>query len=343
MKARKSTRYLTGNRTDLGKVIPLETPIVVVVDPSSDCNFGCVYCPCGKNNRHLWREGRKAGKMSYELCRKIIDDMKDFPGRINTLRFYKDGEPLMNRRLPDMIRYARERNVADRIDFTTNATLLTRNLSAALIDAGLSRINISVNALTSDRYLEVCGVRIDMNRFIENIDFLHKISEDCQIFIKTTDLGLDGENEQRFYDMFDNICDEIAVENISPSWPDFGFGSIKNDKAMNIYGDAKVKKSLVCPFIFYQLCVNYDGSVSSCFADWNHKLLIGDVGRQSLVDIWNGDAMRRIRLLNLQGHRAQLDVCKSCGQLAYCAIDSIDEARNEIMKKMYPDEYTRNE
>lgn len=338
MKAKKSTRYLTGNRTDLRTAIPLATPIVVVVDPSSDCNFGCVYCPCGKAGRSLWREGRAAGTMSYELCRKVIDDMLDFPGRINTLRFYKDGEPLMNRRLPDMIHYARKKNVADRIDFTTNASLLNHDLSLALIDAGLSRINISVNALTSSRYEEVCGVRIDMDRFIENIEFLHKNSGDCRIFLKTTDVGLDGEDPQRFYEMFGNICDEIAIEYVSPSWPDFGFGSLESRSETNIYGDAQARESLVCPFIFYQICVNYDGSVSPCFADWNHKLLIGDVNKESLVEIWNGPAMKAIRLPNLLGLRSELDVCNRCGQLAYCAIDSIDDVRNDILERMYPEQ-----
>ena len=45
MKAQIKPRINLEGRTKLETVIPLETPFVVFVDPSSGCNFKCTYCP----------------------------------------------------------------------------------------------------------------------------------------------------------------------------------------------------------------------------------------------------------------------------------------------------------
>ena len=56
-----------------------------------------------------------------------------------------------------MIEYARSQNVADIIEVFTNGSKLNPDLNKALVDAGLQRINISLEGLTSERYLKVAG------------------------------------------------------------------------------------------------------------------------------------------------------------------------------------------
>ena len=61
-----------------------------------------------------------------------------------------------------------------------------------------------------------------------------------------------------------------------------------------------LKDKDVCTYIFYALAVNADGTVSACCPDWDQKLLVGDLHRQSLWDIWHSQALHRLRLLHLQ-------------------------------------------
>ena len=44
MKAQIKPRINQEGRTRLEEVIPLETPFVLFVDPSSACNFRCKFC-----------------------------------------------------------------------------------------------------------------------------------------------------------------------------------------------------------------------------------------------------------------------------------------------------------
>jgi MoaA/NifB/PqqE/SkfB family radical SAM enzyme len=143
MKAKYEPRIDLVNRTKLEKVIPLDTPLVVFVDPSDACNFKCRFCPT--SDRDLMKAvGRPWKQLSFDLFTKIADDMLAFPNKVEVLRLYKDGEPLLNKRLVDMIKYAKDIGASNRIDTTTNASLLNKEKGRAIANAGLDRINISV-------------------------------------------------------------------------------------------------------------------------------------------------------------------------------------------------------
>lgn len=328
-------RY-TNDRTRLETVIPLETPYLVFLDPSSSCNFKCKFCPCGGANKEYWNEEKKVGILSYETARKAIDDLSDFPDKIKTLRLYKEGEPLLNKRLPDIINYARKKDVAAKIDFTTNGSLLTHDLGLAIADAGVDRINISVEALDDEGYFSVSGVRIDIKKYVDNIRFFYNHKNGCHVFVKISDLGLGNRSEDDFYNMFADICDEMAVERVSNVWPGFIVKEdLKKTDDYDIYGGEMSSREevQVCPYLFYSICVNSDGSVSSCLMDWNHIQIIGNVNDNSLFDIWNGNELKKMRLDHLKLNRKIYPACEKCGQMKFAVLDNIDPYRETILKK----------
>ncbi|MBU4009615.1 MAG: radical SAM protein, partial [Proteobacteria bacterium] len=106
MKAQIKPRIDLLNRTKLETVIPLTVPFIINVDPSDACNFQCKFCPTGDRKLMKKTPGRNHGIMDFELYKKIIDDICEFDKPIKVLRLYKDGEPLLNPRLAEMIRYA---------------------------------------------------------------------------------------------------------------------------------------------------------------------------------------------------------------------------------------------
>lgn len=336
MKAKKGKRY-GSDRTALQDVIPLDTPYLLFVDPSSLCNFKCDFCPCGGAHKDLWSSNKKPGILTYEVYRKVIDDLKDFPHKLKTLRLYKEGEPLINKRLPDMIEYARKNNVTDKIDFTTNGSLFDRDLSLAITDAGVDRINISIEALDTDGYRNFSGISIDYTKLLDNLKFLFDHKNGAHIFIKISDVGLGKHTEDEFYNMFGDICDEIAVEKVSPVWPGFDMDkSLRIDNAHDIYGaDMSNRKEVrVCPYLFYSVCVNSDGTVSACLMDWNHQIIVGDVRKQSLKDIWNGSKMKEMRIDHLMLNKEKYSPCNQCGQLRYAVLDDIDPYRQSILNRV---------
>ncbi|MBJ6727754.1 radical SAM protein [Geomesophilobacter sediminis] len=333
MKAEIKPRINAEGRTRLETVIPLATPMVLFVDPSSACNFRCKFCPNG-DDKLIRETGRFQGPLDFDLYKKVIDDLQEFDRPLKVLRLYKEGEPMMNRHFADMIRYAKERGVADAIDTTTNGYFFEPERIRPVIEAGIDRINISVDGLSDQQFLDFTGVKVDFNRFVENIAKLYEFKGNCEICIKIAGDFLSEADKERFYATFGNYADRIFIENMAPCWPEFDIEDrLGVSMEKGIY-DQPVGETNVCPYIFYSMSVNSDGSVSLCFLDWARKLIIGDVRTQSVKEIWNSEAMYRHRVAHLRGERMQDPICSQCGQLSHCLPDNIDPYAGELLKKL---------
>lgn len=327
MKAKPSQRVRLDQRTALQEVIPLDTPFHIFVDPSAACNFSCKFC----FNKDKSRTFHKI--MKFEVFEKIVQDLRQFPQKLKVLRLYKEGEPLLNKHLSDMISYAKKMEVAESIDFTTNGSLLSPEKNIKLIDAGLDAINISIEGISAERYFEVSGIKIDFQQFVNNLRHFYKNKGKCRVLIKTNDVNVHKEEENEFYNIFGDICDEISIEQVVPIWNNVDISDIKSEFDMGIYNQT-VENINVCPYIFYSMAINSDGSVSSCFSDWEHLNIIGNVKEDSVYNIWNGNALRMLRIAHLENNRSIYPVCSECKQLTFATIDNIDCYAESILEKI---------
>jgi radical SAM protein with 4Fe4S-binding SPASM domain len=341
MKAEIKPRINLEGRTELEKVIPLMTPFIINVDPSSACNFGCTFCPTGDRDL-IHGTGRYQGVMPIELFQKIIDDLGDFDESIKVLRLYKDGEPLVNKRLADMIAYAKQSGHVEYIDTTTNGSLMTPERMGPVLEAGLDKVNVSIYGMNRDQYKSFTGFNFDFEKFVENITWLADNKGDCEVAVKVPSELITDKQKEEFYETFGNLSDRIFIENFMECWPDFDVvGRTGATITKGIYQQPP-KMVDTCPYIFYSYSINSDGLVSSCFLDWGRKLLIGDVKEDSVKDIWHSDKMNALRRTHLEGKRLDTDTCKSCGQLNFGMPDNIDPYRDELLPKFteYEKEYT---
>ncbi len=319
-------------RTDIGGVAPLDTPYVLFVDPSSACNFACTFCPTG-DSELIKSIGRHIGSLSLEDFEKIVVDASEFKNKFKVLRLYKDGEPLVNKRLPAMIRLAKESKLFDKIDTTTNGALLNELKSEELISAGIDLINISIDGLDSEQLLHFTKAKVDYVKFVNNIRYLYENKGSCKIVIKTTSEIIGKSREQEFFDTFGNLCDKIFIENTSPCWPNFDVEERMDIKITEgLYGNEIIEQT-ACPYIFYSISVNSDMKVSACFVDWERDLIVGNLRTNSLKEIWESAELNSHRLAHLSGKRKEHKTCGGCGQISHCGPDSIESSLGEIKTK----------
>lgn len=333
MRAQVKPRINLDDRTPLQEVIPLSTPFVLFVDPASTCNFRCAFCPTG--DRELIRStGRWQGQIDFDLYKKVVDDLGEFDRPLRVLRLYKEGEPLLHPRFADMVRYARESGHVEYIDTTTNGYLLTPDRVDPILEAGIDRINISIDGMSTGQYWEFTKTRVDFEGFVSNIRRLYERKGRCEICIKIPGDILSKEDKQRFFDTFGDIADRVFIENFAPCWPGFDVEERTGITITEgIYGNT-VKEVSVCPYIFYSMAVNSDGTVSLCFLDWARTLVIGDVRNQSLQAVWNGKLMREHRIAHLQDRRKDNPTCATCGQLSHCLPDNIDPYASALLERL---------
>lgn len=239
MKAKYKSRVRTEAHIKLSDVIPLETPFVMIVDPANTCNFLCRYCPSG-NRELIAKTGRKQVVLKFSLFQKIIDDLSEFPEPIKTLRLYKEGEPLLNNKFAEMVKYAKSSNKVMRVDTTTNAALLTQRLSDKIINSGLDRINISVVGVNEEQFMFYAKKKVDFAKYVENVRYLYENRGSCQIYVKAIKECLSADEQKKFFDTFSGISDLIFLEYLSPAWPSFSFDGMK----MEFEAGITAKKSM---------------------------------------------------------------------------------------------------
>jgi MoaA/NifB/PqqE/SkfB family radical SAM enzyme len=276
---------------------------------------------------------RSHGNMDFNLFKKIIDDICEFEKPIKVLRLYKDGEPLLNPMLADMIGYAKEKNCSERIDTTTNASLLSPAKNLGLIAAGLDRINISIEGVDAAQYLNFSNYKIEFEKLVDNIRHFYENRKQCEMIVKINGDTLSEDDKGKFYEIFGNIADGVYIEHIMSCWPEFELNGVEINQEVGIYGQ-KITEVQVCPYIFYSFSINSDGTASTCFLDWSRKLIIGDAKVQSVKEIWNGEALFEYQKAFLSMKRKEHPVCGRCGQLSHGLPDNIDTFAKELLTKL---------
>lgn len=333
MPAKKQAKIFSRSRVPLQDVVPRETPFSVEIDVCSLCNFRCNFCFHG-DAREVKKSGVRFGRMEMALYRKVLDDLKRFPEKIKKVRLFEFGEPLLHPDLPEMIRAVWDAGVAEYVEITTNGVLLTEESNLRLIDAGLSRINVSVNGVTAGKYRDICGHALDMDRFLAVLKHLYEHKKDCHVYIKLADDGSLAPHEcDSFYALFGEVCDEIFIERLSPIWRDTGVNDALEGET-GPYGQ-KIEYKKVCPLIFTRMVINFDGIVVACCVDWKRNYVIGDVSRESAYDIWNGEELRALQVTHLAGLRESIGMCAGCTALMSCTIDNVDADAQRVLSRFH--------
>jgi cyclic pyranopterin phosphate synthase len=113
------------------------------ISVTDKCNLRCVYCMPLEGLPWLKREQL----LSYEEIRRVVAAMA--PLGLRRLRI-TGGEPLVRRDLPELVGMLSQIPGIEDIALTTNAVLLA-DQAAALRDAGLTRVNVSLDSLRPER------------------------------------------------------------------------------------------------------------------------------------------------------------------------------------------------
>lgn len=334
MKAEKVARH-DNTRKSLAEQLPLRKPLSVYLQASNVCNFKCEYCSQTLNDDTLKNMNIKRSFMSYELFEKAVEQLEEFNGEIKVINITGFGEPLLNPRIADMIKLAKDKKVAQRIELVTNGSMLTPEMSDKLTKAGLDLIRISIQGLTKQAYKRISGVNIDMNRYLENLLYLYKNKGNTKIYIKMLGETLESsETEEDFYNMFGECCDNIAIEHLVPVMPGVDYSKVTDTNITTGMVGYKNDNIFACPRAFYMLTVNTDGLVRPC-CNYDPPIIIGDITKERLLDIWNGKKMREFRVNQLKNGIKSNLVCKECQTPIYGLHkeDNIDMHKNELIKK----------
>lgn len=322
----------------LSDQLPLDTPFTLMIDPTNVCNFKCTFCPTGDESL-LKRAGRPIGKMDFPLFCKIIEDLREFPRKVRSLRLFKDGEPFVNRDLIKMIAFAKQKDVAEEVYIISNASLIRKEIADGILDSRLDRLRISVEHVTPEKYKALTKTYEDYRRIVENVRYLYeektRRSHHLHINAKIVDTGLSSIELEKFRNDFGPISDELTIESLMGWSSTFDKDMTLGSKPRTgIDGRTRIAEIEVCPEPFKGLAINFDGTVSVCCVDWSHGTLVGDTRQERLVDIWNGPRLHAFRMFHLQKERKKIPACANCRSLkGHKDMSRLDDMAAELLER----------
>src|SRR5687768_18405858 len=139
-------------------------PEIVQIESTNICNAKCVFCP--RDEMH-----RRQGIMSLDLYKKIVDECVELG--ITHVRVHNYGEPFVDRKLVEKVRYAKEKGIRE-VGMISNGSLITEEVARGMIEAGLDAINISVDAAGKEVF-ESTRIGLKYDKVIANIERLVRI------------------------------------------------------------------------------------------------------------------------------------------------------------------------
>lgn len=209
------------------------------------------------------------------------------------------------------------------------AEIIAKNLSNFNYTGKISYSGYSENFLNK-KFLEIINV---MRKYLKtnlfecntNGDFLKKDSVG-DIFKSGLDLLYinlyDGIDQiQKFDDIMENIDESKYKYRAHYSQKDYGLKI--NNRGGNITwlgfdeSDIESLKGKPCHYPFYKLFVDWNGDVLFCANDWGKEIIVGNLTKQTLQEVWLSDKMYEIRQKLAVGDRS-FSPCNSCsvnGQL----------------------------
>lgn len=283
-------------------------PRCLDIELTNLCNFKCLMCPTGTGAHQ-----RKKGLMSDAIFYKIIDEIKKYK---TPLRFIRWGEPTLHPNLINFLRVAKENDSL--IHINTNGKLIDKKMMVQLIDIPLDSIKFSFQGVDKKSYCEMRGIDF-FDELLEKIKMLYELRENNSypfIHISTTITYESKDQVKAFKDRVAKFTDLVTVgrtqlDFIDPSTTNLSESRIKTLILLKKQ-ESIIKKHIECPEVFDKLSIDWDGCVTACCGDYDNKMVVGNIVKKSLVELWTSDKMNFYRQMLAEMRHDELDLCRTC-------------------------------
>jgi sulfatase maturation enzyme AslB (radical SAM superfamily) len=270
-------------------------PHQVLMESTSACQLRCSMCA---RSAALKKGTLKLGNMEEWLSVKIMTEV----AQVNPdcrLWFCFFGEPTLSKDIWRRIRLAKEMGIKATI-INSNGNNLTPSVSDRLIESGLDEIYIGLDAATAETYQKV-RIRGNFEKVVGNI---HYLLENKKSNLKVVvQYGIYDENEHEV-ESFKEYWQAVGIPVfIRPKLTWLGYLSEHNPTQKGRYA---------CPWIFDTFPIFYNGLVPYCVCDWDNRLPMGDIRKQTIAEVWQ-TTYRKWQNRHLKGDFLSLPrFCQHC-------------------------------
>jgi len=275
-------------------------PYMLQIEPTSICNLSCALCPAAAGKTELNRPRRH---MTLEEFRAIVDDMERY---LLFLVMWTWGEPLTNPHLPQMLRYASDKNI--KTVTSTNAHFLSdQNFVGDILQSGLSTLIVAIDSLDEKNY-NVYRKKGDLQKCLsglENLmDLKRKLRSKTLINLRMVIMKQNAHEIDAVRELGKRLkVDVFSVKTVNPSCGRLSSADheiIPENPRLRRYeyrdgSFERLRTNQACARIWHMSNILSNGDVVPCCFDYAAELKIGNVFERSFSEIWNSPDYRELR------------------------------------------------
>lgn len=290
-------------------------PKSVKIELTGRCNYRCGFCAL----RMRECQPKKSEDMPFDEFKRITAEM--YAAGVEEIGVFYLGESLM---APDLtiaaVRYLKELRMPY-VFLTTNGSLASRTVLTDLMDAGLDSLKFSMNAADFEQFEQVMGVkRKNYKKAIRAIRNAREIRDEHGYSTKiyASAIQYDGKQQERM--------EQFAREHIEPYVDEFYYLPLYSMGAVATQREAELGyrptagnqgrigglvDPLPCWSVISEGHVRADSTFSLCCFDGDGRFTVGDLKKDSFMDVWHNEDFQKVRAAHLSGDLTGT-VCSEC-------------------------------
>jgi radical SAM protein with 4Fe4S-binding SPASM domain len=273
-------------------------PPILQIEPTNYCNVNCICCPTA-------RSSRPKGYIDYDLFRHIIDEAADIGTK--RIRLFLHGESMLHPLVVEMMSYIKSKDLS--FHLYTNGMAFDKDRIEAILRSGVTcadHITFSILGHSKDIYESIMrGARLD--RVSENISYLLSMREELDVNGPVI--------ETIFYRMPENECEETQYLRYWRERVDHARLGGDISLSFSKYkqkGHAIPLRTRTCTNLWEKMTVFWNGDVTLCSQDVDGDWILGNLGKDTIERIWNGEQLLSIKRLHKERKFEEIPLCAEC-------------------------------
>jgi MoaA/NifB/PqqE/SkfB family radical SAM enzyme len=287
-------------------------PIIYNIETTNACNMKCKMCP------RTTMMTRKIKTLDKKTFVRIVDQIEPFSESKwkqwelfvekeygikahdttenhfftyiipKVLQLHGYGDPLLDKNMVEYVKILSERNIPSY--FSCNPSNIDMEKTIQTFENGLDYIKYSIESVDDEKHKNIRGEASNFSDSYNKIMHLLSVKErkGYKTIIIITMLNLNRtdqmEDFERLKEKFKGQDVYIYIKSEDQQW-----------YRQEYHGTESIHWSEFCKHPWMSMTIKSNGEATMCMEDFNNEIVLGDVRKNTLFEIWNGEAYGKFR------------------------------------------------
>jgi len=282
-------------------------PEVLYIECTNVCNARCVFCYYPKIEATLPRS-----YMDLEAFEKVVHDYASIGGRRIALT-PTVGDPFVDKFFSERMRILDDSKI-EKVHLYTNLIKVNRRIQESFHRISNFELSIYVSIAGFDRsaYHRLMGVdKFDnMRDNLKDISEITRRNPNVKLALRLQEYYGSKAAKAEFLEYIERLGLAYKVKTLVDTWG--GLVEEEIDQFSELEKRARLRRVGPCHISYTKPVVTVDSKLKLCDCrDVSDELVVGDLSKDTLMDIWRGDKVEEMRS-SMYSDNDMAEICKKC-------------------------------